>query len=289
MLDDYKNGQVIFYNIVSNAIKNNKISHAYLFETKYNDNYMNIIKAFIKTLICPYNYFNNEKCNNCSLCKRIDDDNYPEINIIEPDGLWIKKEQVILLQNEFNKKNIEGNKRIYVIKECERFNNHAGNAILKFLEEPVEDVVAILITNNINMVLETIKSRCQIIKLVDNSNDFINNDLINDVIEFISYLEEKKYDTIIEEREIWLNKFKERNIVSDVLDIMIVFYYDVFLYKIGKNINYFNNYKQLIEQNNDKIDNIINKLQILIENKDLIKYNLNLNLMLDKIIICFGG
>lgn len=289
MLDNYKNGQVMFYEIISNAIKNNKVSHAYLFEINNNDNYMDIVKAFIKSLVCPYNYFNNEKCDNCFLCKRIDDNNYPEVKIIEPDGLWIKKDQLLSLQNEFNKKNIEGNKRIYVIKECEKLNKQASNSILKFLEEPTDNVVAILVTNNINMILETIISRCQIIKLVKESNIKLNNEIKEDVIDFIKVLEEKKCDTIILEKELWLNKFKERSIIIDAIDIMICFYNDMLLYNLGGSLVYFNDYEEVYKNLNINIDNIIRKMEILITNKDLVKYNLNVNLLLDKIIIEFGG
>ena len=63
MLDDYKDGQVIFYNVLSMAIKNNKISHAYLFENKGNDKYVEMILSFVKAILCPHNYFNNKKYN----------------------------------------------------------------------------------------------------------------------------------------------------------------------------------------------------------------------------------
>ena len=70
---------------------------------------------------------------------------YPEIKIIEPDGMWIKKEQLMELQEEFNKTAIEGSKRIYTILECEKLNKQAANSILKFLEEPNDDIIALLV------------------------------------------------------------------------------------------------------------------------------------------------
>lgn len=289
MLDDYKDGQVIFYNVLSMAIKNNKISHAYLFENKGNDKYIEIILSFVKAILCPNNYFNNEKCGECLQCLRIENGNYPEIKIIKPEGMWIKKEQLMNLQEAFNKTAIEGSKRIYIILECEKLNKQAANSILKFLEEPNDGIIALLVTNNKDLVLDTIKSRCQdILILADNEVNF-DSLMINDVLDFIRVLENKKKDTIIYAKPLWLTKFKDRNSFIKAIDIMIYFYNDVLLFKLGCDLKYFNNYYDDVTNINGSIDEIIKKIKILIENEYLIRYNLNLNLLINKIIIEFGG
>ena len=289
MLDDYKDGQVIFYNVLSMAIKNNKISHDYLFENKGNDKYIEIILSFVKAILCPNNYFNNEKCGECLQCLRIENGNYPEIKIIKPEGMWIKKEQLMDLQEAFNKTAIEGSKRIYIILECEKLNKQAANSILKFLEEPNDGIIALLVTNNKDLVLDTIKSRCQdILILADNEVNF-DSLMINDVLDFIRVLENKKKDTIIYAKPLWLTKFKDRNSFIKAIDIMIYFYNDVLLFKLGCDLKYFNNYYDDVTNINGSIDEIIKKMKILIENEYLIRYNLNLNLLINKIIIEFGG
>ena len=289
MLDDYKDGQVIFYNVLSMAIKNNKISHAYLFENKGNDKYIEIILSFVKAILCPNNYFNNEKCGECLQCLRIENGNYTEIKIIKPEGMWIKKEQLMDLQEAFNKTAIEGSKRIYIILECEKLNKQAANSILKFLEEPNDGIIALLVTNNKDLVLDTIKSRCQdILILADNEVNF-DSLMINDVLDFIRVLENKKKDTIIYAKPLWLTKFKDRNSFIKAIDIMIYFYNDVLLFKLGCDLKYFNNYYDDVTNINGSIDEIIKKIKILIENEYLIRYNLNLNLLINKIIIEFGG
>ena len=83
MLDKYKNEQPILYNLLENSIKKDKISHAYLFETNNNPNSIDIVYSFVKELICP----NDKRCDNCSICKRIDDGNYLDVKVINPDGL----------------------------------------------------------------------------------------------------------------------------------------------------------------------------------------------------------
>lgn len=289
MLDDYKDGQVIFYNVLSMAIKNNKISHAYLFENKGNDKYIEIILSFVKAILCPNNYFNNEKCGECLQCLRIENGNYPEIKIIKPEGMWIKKEQLMDLQEAFNKTAIEGSKRIYIILECEKLNQQAANSILKFLEEPNDGIIALLVTNNKDLVLDTIKSRCQDILILANNEVNFDSLMINDVLDFIRVLENKKKDTIIYAKPLWLTKFKDRNSFIKAIDIMIYFYNDVLLFKLGCDLKYFNNYYDDVTNINGSIDEIIKKIKILIENEYLIRYNLNLNLLINKIIIEFGG
>ena len=64
---------------------------------------------------------------------------------------------------------------IYIIKNCEKLNSSSANCILKFLEEPEDDIIAILLTDNINMVLPTIKSRCQILNFKNNNSNKMKN------------------------------------------------------------------------------------------------------------------
>ena len=102
----------------------------------------------------------------------INDKCYPEIKIINPDGLWIKKEQLDEIQKEFSTKAVFGTKKIYIINEADKMNSSAANSILKFLEEPVPNIIAILVTNNIYQLLDTIISRCQVISLRKNKLNF---------------------------------------------------------------------------------------------------------------------
>ena len=92
MLDDYKEQQPLLYNLLVNSLKNNKLSHAYLFDINDNSNAYDIIIAFVKFILCPENYTNLNSCKNCSICERINSNNHTEFRIIEPNGMWIKKE-----------------------------------------------------------------------------------------------------------------------------------------------------------------------------------------------------
>ena len=305
MLDDYQKDQPIIYKILKNQIVKEKNSHAYLFETNGYYDSQKFIKAFIKSLLCPNKYLNKEKCNNCHQCEVIEAGNFPEIKIINPDGLWIKKEQLQELQNEFNEKAIIGTKRIYIINGAEKLNKSAANSILKFLEEPEGNIIAILITENVYGVLETIRSRCQILRLkessIENTNSQIDKikkilnidleeELINKIIEFVDYYEAHHINTILYMNKIWNEFIKTKDNMITAFDIMIIYYKDILNYKITNKLEIFketNEIKKIIE--NNKINDLCNKINLIAKQKQNIKYNANINLLMDKLIIELEG
>lgn len=245
MLTKYLNTQPIATKILLNSIKNKRSSHAYLFETNGCSYANKYILDFVKHLVCPT--INEQHSDNCSICRTIDEGNYPELKIINPDGQWIKKEQLQDLQQEFNTKAIIGTKKIYIINGADKLNASSANSILKFLEEPEENIVAILVVENMYNVMQTILSRCQIISLQKNkinqknekeilANSLLNNDYdinqfiqnekndeyIKNAINFINFYEEHGLESIIYINSLW-NKFfniKEKEETIDEEDIL---------------------------------------------------------------------
>ncbi|MGN1312460.1 MAG: hypothetical protein ACI4U4_05590 [Bacilli bacterium] len=309
MLESYKIGQPIFYNIVMNAIKNDKISHAYIFDSNGNPDAIDMIFSFVKEIICKDI---NDKNTIENVCRRIDDGNYVDVKVIEPDGLWIKKDQLLDLQSEFSNKALEGNKKIYIIKSAEKMNVQTSNSILKFLEEPVDDIIAILLVENINLLLPTIISRCQIIKLnkkkyslnvVDNLSDILimygcndislesKNKIIDDVINFVQSIEFNSFDTLIFTKKLWHNNFIDRNNNIIAIDLLIRFYYDIIRYKCNLNILFFIGYNDKISEIAEKNDiiKLCEKIDCLNIVKSNIKCNMNINLLIDKLILDMCG
>ena len=295
MLSDYKDKQKLAYNLFNKDILNNCVTHAYLIdENNYSDSF-NMVLSFVKSILCDNNNYDNTKCDNCSLCKRIDDGNYPELKIISADGMYIKKQQIIDLQKEFSRSSVEGKKRIYIIRDCEKMKPEAANSMLKFLEEPEDGIIAILMTNNVNNVLSTIISRCKIIKLNSDSSSLCFQDdvLENLAIDFISNLETRGIDTIIDVKDIWFSVLgtKDREKMILVFDIMIDIYYDILKLKMGEDDI---KYSKWIDKLNDfinknSLDNLLSKINILLEYKDSIKFNVNSSLLMDSLIISIGG
>ena len=98
---DFSVDQELAYNIIKKSIENNSVSHAYLVNTNNYSFAWDFVIEMVKSFLCP-NYYLKE--DNCDLCKRIEEDNYPEFKVIDSDGLWIKKNQILDLQSDFNNK-----------------------------------------------------------------------------------------------------------------------------------------------------------------------------------------
>lgn len=295
MLNDFKDKQLLAYNLFVNDILNNCVTHAYLIdENNYSESFKMVI-SFVKAILCHDNKLDNNNCDECSLCKRIDDGNYPELKIISADGMYIKKQQIIDLQQEFSRSSVEGKKRIYIIKDCEKMRPEAANSMLKFLEEPESGIVAILMTNNINNVLSTIISRCKVIKLNNDLNisSNIDENLENLAFDFVFSMESNWIDTFINVKEKWFSLVgaKEREKMVIVFDRMIDIYYDMMKIIINNNQSRESRWmdKLLEYSKKNTLDDVLKKINILIEGKDSIKYNVNSNLLIDSIIISIGG
>jgi len=312
MLDNFKQEQPIAYKILKMSAKKDKISHAYLLELNGYSSGLDFAMSFAKFLLCPKNKTNNENCGKCTQCQTIDSGNHLEIKIIEPDGQWIKKEQIIDLQQEFNKKAVVGDKKIYIINGAEKLNSSSANSMLKFLEEPAPGITAILLTENANAVMETIFSRCQTISLRKSnmkSNEFIekliehffNNqtekeetlsaeeieDKIDFLIAYIDFYEKNGLKTIIHRNKEFLTFFPTKETLSFAFNCMILYYKDVINFKLERKCEFFEDYLKNIEEtaNNNKLEDLASKIKTLIEVDSVIKFNANATMLLDRMII----
>ena len=209
-----------------------------------------------------------------------------------------------------------GNKKVYIINGAEKLNVSSSNSLLKFLEEPEEGIIAILITNNIYQLLDTIISRCQILKLnplknnVGNILECLGNNLYNNkkdienyinneenlikiekVIEFIKYYEDNHLNSLIYINKLWNQYFKEKQEVLNAFNILLLFYKDVFNYNLTNEVKIFKEYVKEIEYiaQKNKIDVIISKINVIMSLQEKIKFNINNNLLMDKLIIQLEG
>ena len=257
-MDDIDNTQKSFFEYVENSIiKNNKISHAYLIETRGYNNYNQVISKFIK-LILSANKNGDEQDKISTL---IDSNNYPDLKYIYPDGAYIKKEQLIQLENQYMKKSMMDNKLIYVIDPADKLNQSSANTILKFLEEPPEDIVAILITENKYMVLETIVSRCQVLSLKNNTEESFSEEIIEFGDEL--FLPKKvliKYDYYLE------SLFFDRNSAINTLKVV-----EEYLFK-------------KLKESTDQETLIVKMIEIIEKEKEKLNYNVNMKLWFSNFI-----
>lgn len=103
-------------------------------------------------------------CGECSVCKRIISARHPDLHIISPEGQVIAVETIrTAVIPEAARSPFEGRRKVFVIEEAERMHPAAQNALLKTLEEPPEDTVLILVCDQEDELLETVRSRCRVL------------------------------------------------------------------------------------------------------------------------------
>lgn len=145
--------------ILQHALQTGKVSHAYLFYGPAGTGRMALAHAFAKALFCTTG--RDDACDQCLECRKFDNGNQPNLISIVPDGQSIKIDQIRGLQRELAYRGSGTSRKIYIIERAETMTLQAANSLLKFLEEPLSPVVAILITDNGQAVLPTIRSRTQ--------------------------------------------------------------------------------------------------------------------------------
>lgn len=150
--------QKVAMQILENGLKNNHYVHAYLFVGEKGTPKMEAALLLAQSLVCNQNGF---ACGTCETCQRIQNQNYADLIIKDGTTTSIKKEDILAIQEQFSKTAIEkAQKKIYILNRVENATIEALNSLLKFLEEPSEDVTAILICEQQDRLLPTIVSRC---------------------------------------------------------------------------------------------------------------------------------
>jgi DNA polymerase-3 subunit delta' len=162
---------------LQNTIQKNRLAHAYLFEGKRGTGKKGTALLLARSYFCENLLDGYQPCEQCKNCKRIRSGNHPDVHIVEPDGLSIKKWQIQALQEEFAKTGVESNRKLYIISHCDKMTANAANSLLKFLEEPTKGTMAILLTEQIQQILRTILSRCQILSFQPLSPKAIQEEL----------------------------------------------------------------------------------------------------------------
>lgn len=282
-MQDIYNLQKNFFDNVFCFVNNNKISHAYLIETRNLSEIKNIINTFVRIIYSSCEKF--DKDNLIDFDQINLDGNYIEINV---DGTQIKKEQVIKIQEKFMTKSLNNKYRIYVIYNAEMLNEKAANSLLKFIEEPEDNIIGILVSNNRYSVLETIRSRCQILSLVNNSID-IDLENIDFITEFVSLLENKKLKTISYIPSLCKNEYYTKDKWTSIFSCIRLIYEQALRKKYNFTVNpAVEKILEMINLNNNDV-NIIKKIDVLSKTIKKLEYNLNINLMLDQFVIDFSG
>jgi len=250
-------------NSLMRDIKTDRLRHAYLIAGPAGVGKRTLAIAFIKAVLCQNA---NAPCGECRACKLIDAGNHPDVITVAPliSGKVVKTEKIVVdrireLIRALNLKPVEASRKVALITNFETANEESSNAFLKTLEEPPGNALLILTTDVPEMLLETIQSRCEVIRLKPLPTLMIQNALTsrwnmpNDRAELLSRLCGGRLgwavtadESILERREqrldelhdvvhgtrvqrfIYADKlYRDRELMKEALDVWLSWWRDV--------------------------------------------------------------
>lgn len=257
---------------LQNAIKTNKVSHAYIINGEKNSGKEFIAKVFSMALQCEREGV--EPCNECHSCRQALSQNQPDIIRViheKPNTIGVEdiRRQV---NNDIAIKPYSSPRKIYIINEGEKMTPQAQNALLKTLEEPPAYAVIMILTSNVNSLLSTILSRCVVLNMKPVEDSLVKSYLMG-TVEIPDYKADvcvafargnigkakllatsEEFDRIKEEAVTLLKYIKDMEMneivsaikkiteykldINDYLDIISIWYRDVLLFKATNDVNH---------------------------------------------------
>lgn len=261
-------GQDYMVSILKNAIKNDKISHAYIFSGPRGTGKTSTAKVFAKAINC-LNPTEEGPCNECESCLHFKENaDIIEIDAASNNGV----DEIREIINNIKLAPAYSKYKVYIIDEVHMLSTSAFNALLLTLEEPPKHVVFILATTNIEAVPITILSRCQrfdfhkisIADIIKRLKYVISNENIaidDDALEEIAYISDggmRDALSILDQ----LSSTTEKITINDVIEH--------FGSVSKKQIN--NLFNLILENDVDNFDNMMKKFkELAIDYKVLIK------------------
>ena len=308
---------------MKNAVKQDKVSHAYILNGPKGSGKKLLAKLFAQALQCENN--GDEPCNKCHSCRQAMSGNHPDIIRVtheKPNSISVDEIRV-QINEDIQVKPYNGKYKIYIVPDADLMTVQAQNALLKTIEEPPSYAVIFLLTENADSLLPTICSRCVMLKL-RNIKDKLVKKYLMETLEIPDYkadvctafaqgnvgraimLANSEHFNEIKEEAIQLLKNIDTMEVSDLveavkritaykieindyLDILMIWYRDVLIYKATKNIDrvIFSEQLDYIKERAKKssyegIETILNALE---KAKTRLKANVNFDLVMELLLL----
>ena len=271
MLDKYEKIQNVFYKYITNSVENGHISHAYLIETNGVSYGYDLAISLAKFFLC----IGKDSTKQSVILDEVEKNICSDLYIINSNS-EIKKNDVTFLKHIFSFKSQENNKRVYIINNANLLNVSSSNTLLKFLEEPEDGIVAILVTDSRYDLLDTIVSRCQVLTLKNNES-FIDGIVWDDYDEKLNYTDfvNNKISSMIklycllELSDVFLltneYMYSIKNELSNFFLVGLAFYYDIFNLYYDRNLHFLDGYdeEKIKVMKNNTINDIIKKIDVI--------------------------
>ncbi len=313
-----ENYQKIPFRVFSNALAKNQFSHAYLLSGTSGIPLKEIAIYVAKSLVCDNP--SPLACDKCISCQRIEDGNYADLIILDGKEKTIKKSDVENITDNYSRTALENKgKMIYILNLVENMTVEAVNSILKFLEEPGNDIYAILTTENEAKVLPTILSRNQIIrfKLIDQniiinkavelgsdiedaellSNFYNDPTLIFDesknetylsiktsLGKFLDAMGESSHAAIYVAERVVAPLLKQKEDARLFLDMLTIIFRDLANLKIGNSV-ILSSYDTILNELSKKLHHIEESLVFIMNARTELDLNLNIPLVIDRVAV----
>ena len=216
------------WNFLKEMSRQKRIPHAMIFSGAESLGKKKVALEFIKFLNCqnPVQDFQEKEkkdSQDCLFCNLIEKNQHPDFSLLVPQEKEIHISQIRNLQKTLNLKPAISFFRSVIIDNAETLNWQAQNCLLKTLEEPNPGTLLLLITSKIEILFETIRSRCQILKfhpvffeeVVESQNEILQNEICNPELEKIFLLAQGSPGKIInflkdpQKFSLFLNSFQQ--------------------------------------------------------------------------------
>ena len=310
---------------IGNAVTSGAISHAYILNGERGSGKKLLANLFAMSLQCQNRDEDGDACGKCQSCKQAVSGNQPDIIRVtheKPTTISVDdiREQV---NNDIQIKPYSSPYKIYIIAEADMMSVQAQNALLKTIEEPPEYAVIILLTENAETLLPTIRSRCVMLKLRNIKDQLVKKYLMEqmEIPDYkadvcVAFAQGNMGKAIALATSEYFNEIKEeavhllRNIddmqveelmgavkkcsaykmnISDYMDVIAIWYRDVLIYKATKNVDrvVFSDQMRYIKDRAKKssYEGIENILEGIEKAKARLKANVNFELTMELLLL----
>lgn len=231
----------------------------------------------------------------CNICNTIANRNNPDVMIVEPDGKEIKKDQILDVVRNFSTKPLINDYSCYAIVSADKMNDASANKILKFLEEPEGNIIGFFITDKLQAVIPTIKSRCEIYQYHFGANNLLDlleltesefsscYDVTMNVLEKLN--DNPKYMLMIESKNLGKKERFEIDLILNLMKKIYTIKYENVLIGKYSELDYAKPLLQVIATDDIKL--IVKRIKVIDNILNDFKINVNKELVLNKLFLCW--